>query len=197
MRVGKVEHVDVVAHARAVAGRIIIAKNRDARPLAGGRFEHEGNQMRFGLVAFARAIARAGSIEIPQRDDLEAVRAVEPSERALEGQLRLAVGIDRVRRHAFVERRALGHAVDRARRRKDDRHHAGVAHRFEQAEARDEIVSIVARRLLHRLRDERVPCHVDDRLNALVGERAADERRVDEIALDECRPRGDRVPMAA
>ena len=141
--------------------------------------------------------AGAGGVEVAQRDDLEAVRAVKPAERALVRQLRFAVRVDRTGRHPLVERRPLGHAVDGARRREHDRRHARVAHRFEQADAGNQVVAVVTRGIPHRLADERIAGHVDDRFDAVALQRIEDVRRIDEIAFNEPGARIEGVAMAA
>ena len=51
--------VDVVADAGAVGRGIIVAKNRDLRPLPERDGQDDRNQVRFGIVIFAQIARRA------------------------------------------------------------------------------------------------------------------------------------------
>ncbi len=50
----QVVDVDVVANAGAVGRGIVVAKNRDVRPLSQGHLQHDRNQVRLGVVVFAQ-----------------------------------------------------------------------------------------------------------------------------------------------
>ncbi len=62
----------------------------------------------------------AGRVEVAQRDRMDAVRALEVRQRALDGELRLAVAVDRLLRMRFRDRRLDRLAVGRARRREHE-----------------------------------------------------------------------------
>ncbi len=66
VRVGQVGDVDVVAHACAVGGGVVVAVNADGLASAQGDIEDEGDQVRFGLVIFAVASDCAGHVEVAQ-----------------------------------------------------------------------------------------------------------------------------------
>ena len=58
MGLPQVGHVDIIADARAVRGRIVRAEDGDIFPSARGRIEHKRYQMRFGIVIFADFVVR-------------------------------------------------------------------------------------------------------------------------------------------
>ncbi len=84
--------------------------------------------MRFGVVVFTDIAIRirAGGVEIPQREILDAVDLAKPLQRTLERELGFSVGIDRTLWGVLIDRNLFGDALGRARRRKDDVPHLGV-----------------------------------------------------------------------
>ncbi len=89
--------VDVVTNAGLVAGRPIIAENRNRLSLAECHLQHDGDQMRFRIVVLSDvSLGRSsGSVEIPQRSVTKIIGMRVVSQRALDDQLGETVRIDR------------------------------------------------------------------------------------------------------
>ena len=68
------------------------------RASARGGLQDDGDEVRLRLVVFAEALGCARRVEVSERDVAQRVRGGVPLERALEGELRLAVRVRRVRR---------------------------------------------------------------------------------------------------
>ena len=76
MRPREIDHMDIVAHARAVGRIVVVAENSELGQLADGHF---GN-IRTEIVGYAARIfpdksglMRADGVEIPQYGDIETV----------------------------------------------------------------------------------------------------------------------------
>ena len=106
MGIGQVRDVHEIAHAGAVGRRIVVAKHRERRPAAHRRYG-AGNQVFLRVVVLANQTVGvgAGRVEIPQGRPLEAIRALEVRQRALNGQLGFAVRVDGLLRVRFVDLR--------------------------------------------------------------------------------------------
>ena len=63
MGVGEVFDVDVVAHAGAIGGGVVLAVDADAGAAAHGDVEDERDQVRFGLVVLTVAFDGAGTLK--------------------------------------------------------------------------------------------------------------------------------------
>ena len=103
MGVDEVADLDVVAHAGAVAGRVILAENVHARIDAERRLHAALDQMRRVRRRLAESSLRvgAGDVEIAQRDIAEVVGAARVLEHPLDHQLGAAVRRDRPERGSF------------------------------------------------------------------------------------------------
>jgi len=71
VRVGEIDHMDVIAHAGAVCHRVIVTENRKALAVSRGRLEQQRNGMGFWNVALADLALRigAGGIEVAQHHE--------------------------------------------------------------------------------------------------------------------------------
>ncbi len=70
VRGAKVHDVDVVPHAGAIAGVVVVAEHGEARALAQGGLQHVGDNVRLGVVGLAYPAARVGSssVEVAKGD---------------------------------------------------------------------------------------------------------------------------------
>ena len=89
---GQVGHVDIVAHAGAVAGGIVVAIDLDLFPLAQRHLEHQGDEMGFGMVVLASLGRGACRVESSAAPRSAAVNAIQPVQHPLQDELGLAVG---------------------------------------------------------------------------------------------------------
>ena len=66
VRACQVDDVDVVAHAGAIRGRVVIAEDREVRCLAQRDAEDERDDVRLGQVMLANALGCPGGVEVPE-----------------------------------------------------------------------------------------------------------------------------------
>jgi len=94
---GEVGDVDVVADARAVGRRVVVAVDVEGGALAVDGFESRGDEVGFGIVDLAdfTAFVGAGGVEITEADEAQPVGWFVGFEGAFEHQLGNAVGIHR------------------------------------------------------------------------------------------------------
>ena len=198
MSISEIDDVDVVAQARAVRRRIVIAEDRDVIALAERDLENERDEVRLRIVILTDGaiVERTGRIEVTQRYVANAVRAADPLHHLLHRALRLAVRVRRLRRIVFHDRHALRLAVDSSRRREDDLVDVVANHRLEQDLHAVDIVVEVLQRLLDTLADKRICSEVDDRLNVVLRENLVEDRCIADIALVELCLRVQRIAMA-
>ena len=78
VRLRQVDDVDVIADAGAVGRRIIRAENIALRFLAERDLKHVRNEMRLDAMMFAEFFARAGGVEIAERDEFQPVNLLVP-----------------------------------------------------------------------------------------------------------------------
>ena len=112
VRVGQIGHVDVVADARSVRCRVVVAEQGERLP-ALDRRQHGRDQVGLGIVVLADRIGRTGHVEVAQGHATEPVRPAVPGERAFERTLRLAIRVDRPGLVVLADRRPQRQAVDR------------------------------------------------------------------------------------
>ena len=80
VRCSEVGDVNVIAHAGAILGRVVRAKDFDLLPLPERDLQDQRNKVRFMLMVLANLAAgvSATGVEITQADILESVRLVAP-----------------------------------------------------------------------------------------------------------------------
>ncbi len=186
MRVREIAHVDVVAQARAVRRRIVVAEH--PQPVAPARcVDRPGNDVNLRRVVFAELTVRirAGGVEISQRDGVNAVRLLVVRQRPLDGQLRFAIAVDRPLRMRLGDRRLDRLAVRRARRREHQRADLLGRHRLEHAHGADDVVPVVLRGLADRLADVEIRREMHDGADLMRCHRRADRGRIKDVALYE------------
>src|SRR6185312_1568474 len=179
---GEVADVNVVADAGAVRGGVVVAEDGDRGPLAGGGFEHQRDQVAFGLVALAAASGGAGGIEVAQGKVMQAAAGV-PGQQALEEELAQPVGAGGGEGRSFSERRGAGR-VDSGGRAEHQAADAGALHGFEQSHRLQGVVVEVLVRLAHRLAHLDEGRHMDDRLDLVLAQHALQLGLIADVALD-------------
>ena len=142
VRVGEVRDVDVVADARPVGRRVVVAEDRQRRAALGGR-EDVRDEVRLGVVVLAERLRGPGDVEVAQRHAAQPVRPAVPLQRRLERALRLAVRVDRPEWRVLGDRRLVGRAVDRGRRGEDEPLHARLARGLQQRDPARDVVAVV------------------------------------------------------
>ena len=184
--VRQVADVDVVAQTGAVWRWIVVAEHQQSSAPR-GRLDRARNEVNFRRVVFANLAVRVCSrgIEIAKRDRVQAERVVEMRQRTLDGQLRLAVAVDRNLRVRLADRRLDGFAVRGARRGEHEQTRLLERHRLEHRERAGDVVPVVLRRLTHRLTDVEEGGEVHDRPDVVLAQRLPDRRQVGDVALNQ------------
>ena len=137
---GQVADVDVVAHAGAVGGVVVVAEDLQLRAPAHGHLRHVGHQVvgrAARVFADQAAFVRAHRVEVAQGGDLPArVAGHQVAQHRLAHQLGLAVGVGRGQRRVLGDRQLLGNAVDRRARAEHDAPAGAGLHRPAQTQNR-------------------------------------------------------------
>ena len=162
VRLREIGYMDVVADARAVRRGIIRAENLDVRFLAERDGEDVGDEMRFDAVMFTELFARAGGVEVTERDKIESVNLLIPREDFFEHQLGLAVGIDGTLRQIFRHRNFIRRPVSGASGAEDEFFYTASDGGIGELESVDDVVVKIFLRIRHRFADERVCGEVQD-----------------------------------
>src|SRR3984893_19303754 len=124
----EVTHMDVIANARAVGSRIVIAENLHVRPLMGRCLENNGNQVRLRLVLLATQRRCACGVEIAETHVAQAVGLLVPMTRTFQTELSLSIGICWTRGVRFFNKRLLRLTVYGSCRGKYQPGNSGGAH---------------------------------------------------------------------
>ena len=186
VRIGEIGDVHVIALARAVRRRVVVAEDLQAAA-AGGRLDGPWDEvdLRRMILADLTLGVGAGRVEIPQRDVADVVRAAEMRQRVFDRQLRLAVAVDRLLRMRLDNRRLDRLAVCRARRRKDKVLDRLLRHRLQHAQRAEDVIAVILRRQPHRLADVEKGGEVHDGENLAAPQGVPDRARVHDVAFDQ------------
>ena len=146
-------------------------------------------------MPFTAELRRPGSIEIPQAHKSKTVGLLVPVASPLERQLGIAVRIGRHRRIRFVDQRILRFPIHSSSRGKHQPLNSRRAHRFQQRQACNQIVSVIFSRIAVRIADDRAGRHMNHSVYLVSSKRPFQLSAIQNLALDKFRPRQDRVAM--
>ena len=188
--VGEVLDVHVVADARAVGRRVVLAEDGQRLPLPRGDLQGQRDEVGLGRVPLAEPEGGARDVEVAQADRGEPVGDRVRGEHVVDGELGRAVGVGRPGRGVLPDRHRLRFAVGGRGRGEDDPPAVRGAHRLQQRQRAAHVGVPVVLRLLLRDADEALGREVQHRLGPDVGEH---RRRVVQRDLARAsRPRGRR-----
>ena len=175
MAAGQVDHMDVVAHARAVRRVVVVAEHAHALKLAHGNLRHVGQQVvrdALRVLADKAALVRADGVEVAQQHDVPLVVAdVQVGEHLLKHALRPAVGVRAVVLRAILgDRDELWLAVHRGAAGEHQVLHAVVARHVAQHQRAGDVVPVVLKRLLHAFAHGLEAGEVDDGVDVVLVE---------------------------
>jgi len=141
----QVHDVHIVADAGAIGGVVVAAEDGDVGAAFGGGLQHQGDEVGFGLVAFAQLAfgVGAGGVEVAQAHGLEAEGAVVAGQGLFHHPFGNAVGVDGARGVGFVYGHVVGLAEDGGGGREDEALHIVRDHGVEQVEGVAEVVAVV------------------------------------------------------
>jgi hypothetical protein len=180
---GQVAHVDVVADAGAIRGRVVVTEHLRGQTSA-HRAHRQGDEIVGAGVAEVVA-AGADDIEVAQCYPRDAMRRRHIREHPLSDDLRPAVGAGREQRRRLVHQRDVLLAVDSGRGRVHDVAHAGRDHGVEQGAHAVDVLAVVEQRLLDGLPPRLLGGQVHDPGDAVLAHRRSDGAAVEHRALDE------------
>lgn len=133
MRARQIHHMQIVAHAGAVVGGIVVAEDLQCRATPHCHLCDVGHQVvRYASRIFAQIPAgvRTHRVEVAQQRRVEIrPRGAEVADHFFHHQLGAPVGVDRLQRRAFVDRAAVGVAIHGGRRAEHQVAHLGSPHR--------------------------------------------------------------------
>ena len=134
MRLCEILDVDVVAHAGAVAGFIVIAEDGDLIALAERNLKHERNKVAFGVVRFAIFFRCTAGVEVTQENALDSMDLLSPLEYFFTEQLGFAVDRFGFLGQGFVHGHTIRRSVGGAGGGEDQFFAAGRHHGKHQVE---------------------------------------------------------------
>ena len=186
MTASQVHHVDVIAHAGAVRGGIVVAKHAQLLELAGGYLRNVGHQVignPHGILAYEAAFVRADGVEIPQqRNRPIGIGVSHVLKDLLNHVLGPAIGIGAAARmHVFHQGHFVGHAVYRGGRAEHKALHAVPAHGLAQGEGAIQVVAVILQRLGNAFAHCLIACKVDNRVKGVRGKYLVQRGRVGNI----------------
>src|SRR5271154_3832449 len=189
MSFGEIAYMDVVANAGAIGSGVIMAEDLDVLAQAEGDIEHQGNDMRLGLVRFAaRPVGvdhRAGDVEVTETGVAQAVDLIDPSEHMFDEKLRLAISIGGLEPGVFADGHAFGVAVNGGGRGEDQPVDLFRDHGFEQAEGGRGVAAEIDLGMFHAFAGFDQGGEVHDSVEGTGSEDAFELGAVGNVALNE------------
>ena len=184
----EVDDVDIISHARAVGGGVVVAEDADLLELPARHLRHIGHQVvgdALGVFADEPRSVRAHGVEIAQQDDVPCVVCTEDvAQHEFLEVLARAVGVGRAADGALLgEGEVFGSAVDGRRRREDELLDAMRLHRFEEHKGAVEVVVVIFDGFLHALAHRFKPREVDDGVKRVLREDALHHGAVADVRI--------------
>ncbi len=182
---GKVRDMHIIAHAGAVAGGIVGPEHRQGRALARHRLQHQGHQMGFGQMLFAKLSVRVGTghVEIAEDHPPQPVAGAEILQHILDRAFGPAIGIDRMLDGVFVQNHPILIPVSRASGGKDEVLYPGRNASLDQVQGAADVDAPVKPWVLHRHADQRQSGEVHHCNGPMFGQRRVDGGSVHQVAL--------------
>ena len=178
MGVGQVGDVDVVPHAAAVAGVVVVAEDGHLAPLAGGHLGDDGHEIGglvAGVLADFSAGVGAGGVEVAQQDGAEVGEGrAGVVEDVLADLLGAGVGALGLFAGGFLRYRQLvGVAVDGAAATEDQVTVALAAQPLDDVEQAVEVIAVVGQGLVDAVAHGLESGEVDGAVEVVLGEELA------------------------
>ena len=194
MRLGEVRHLDVVAQARPVRGRVVGPEDVEPGALSERRLGGHLDE----VCGIRRRLAgpplriRAGDVEVAQDHVGEAVRRGGVGDHPLAHQLRAAVGVDRPERQVLGNRRDVGLAVDGRGRGEDHVLDAGAYRGLDQRAGLHRVGQVVAQGIGYGIGHDDLGGEMGQGVDAVLEDRLRHEGLVGHVADDELHALRDR-----
>ena len=184
---GQVDNMDVVAHAGAVHGGVVVAKDGQLGQLAAGHLGNEwhevvGNACRV-FTQHAGSVG-ANRIEITQQGNPPGrVAAGQVLQYFFQHQFAATVGIGGGEREVLAYRYAVRVAIDSCRGGKHQLMHARFGHALEQYQAAGQVVVVIAQGLGDGFAHGFVACKMNDCRERMFGKQRTQSRAVADVGL--------------
>ena len=187
---GQIAHVDVVAHAGAVGGGVVVAKDLNGLELAHGDLGDIGHQVvgdALGVLADQARRMSADGVEVTEQHDVPlGVGGVDVHEDLLNHPLGPTIGVGRgLLGVLFGDGRIVRVAVDGRGAREDDGLAAMVPHDVDEHQGVLDVVVVVLDGLAHRLADGLKAGKVDDAVDLMGIEDLVHRIAVEHVGLVE------------
>ena len=187
---GQIAHVDVVAHAGAVGGGVVVAKDLNGLELAHGDLGDIGHQVvgdALGVLADQARRMSADGVEVTEQHDVPlGVGGVDVHNDLLDHPLGPTIGVGRgLLRILLGDGRVVRVAVDGRGAREDDGLAAMVAHDVDEHKGVLDVVVVVLDGLAHRLADGLKAGKVDDAVDLMGVEDLVHRIAVEHVGLVE------------
>ncbi len=168
MRPRQIHHVDVVAYAGTVTGRVVAAEHLQPFAQAHRHLAYVRHQVvrdARGVLADQAGRMRAHRVEVAQVGGTEfRIRLAQVADQFLHHQLGPAVGIGHAQRRVLAHRDPRGIAVHRGRGTEHQPANAGAAHRLQQVDGAADVVFEVVERTFAGFADRLQRGEMDDRV---------------------------------
>ena len=187
---GQIAHVDVVAHAGAVGGGVVVAKDLNGLELAHGNLGDIGHQVvgdALGVLADQARRMSANGVEVTEQHDVPlGVGGVDVHKDLLDHPLGPTIGVGRgLLRILLGDGRVVRVAVDGRGAREDDGLAAMAAHDVDEHQGVLDVVVVVLDGLAHRLADGLKAGKVDDTVDLMGIEDLVHRIAVEHVGLVE------------
>ena len=186
----QVNHVDVIAHTRAIGRGIIVAEHANGlhfanRDLCDIRHEVIRNALR--VFADEAAFVRANGIEVTKQHNIPfGVGGVQIGKNLLNHPFRPTIGVGgRLLFRSLAQRHAIGLAIHRGARAEHNALAAMLAHDVAQNERVGDVVVVVLERLFDALAHGFEPSEVNNAVNIILGKNALERVAIEHIVLVE------------
>src|SRR6266436_8560378 len=183
VRIGNIEHMDVIADAGAVRRGIVSAEDIDMGQSTAGGIENPGDEMSFHAMMLAAFLGCSGSVEITETHIFESGVELVIGQNLFEHELGFAIRIDGRLPMVFRYGNDFGLAISGCRGRKDEFFYAVAGDSIKQAHPTGHVRGVENTRLAYGFGDQGLGGEVHHSVNLVLREDAFNLRAIGEIYL--------------
>ncbi len=188
MTESEIHHVDVVAHACAIRGRIVIAKHPQLLELADAHLADIGQQVvgdTVGIFTDEAALVGADRVEVAQQHyGPTRIGFGQVTQYLFHHQLGATIGVGRAGGEIFPQRHRGRIAIHCGRRAEHQPEHARLCHLLAQHQGACDVVLVIGERDLARLPHRLETGEVDHRFNLVGGKQLLQAGSVQHISFN-------------
>src|SRR6266513_2454224 len=178
VRIGDIEHVDIVADAGSVWRGVVRAEDIDMRQTTASGIENPGNEMGFNAMMLAALPRGSGSVEVPEGHIFEPAVDFVIRQNLFEHELGFSVGVDGRLPMVFGDGNDLGFAIGGCSGRKNEFLHAVARDGIEQVHTTSHVRGVKNTRLAHGFGDQSLGGEVHHSVNLVLREDAFNLRAI-------------------